>query len=1107
MDNYNYSPNGIDYDPDLLYGGNSPAPAPRKKTRQSAERPQSSQSSRQSSRQAEQGPERPVRQRAQGQRQRQRPDYDSVATREEMARRDRQRRERDNEARLERARLKEKAEKARREEIAAERAAERRIRDAERAAEKARRAAERERNRKESKPLMESGFVKFFKDKRTHAFFGVALICIAVYLLVAAISFVRTGAADQSAVTSHTVSEITSGAAKVENTGGPVGAVVARLVFAQGLGLGSLTAIVYLVILGLGLMGIKKCNFWSVTFKSLLVAVSVSIVAGLIALSTDSEILYGGIHGKFINEFLVTNVEWVGALLVSLLMIVAVIYVYLNDFIGFYNKYKAFQKARREKEEQIRLEREEAQARVIAAMQNSALEGNGDEAAEGTEENNDNPSREHRDPISVGFDENVDEYTDEYAIDYPDAAETREQAESQSGQELPREEAEADFSGQTQDEQNAQGMSDSMEPEPAGTENVADGNTDVTGPVAGREPAFIEPSAEEVNPALAAALTGELTDEHLRNPQAHAPAALDGGVTSAVVAMQPEAVPVAAESPAPAASPAGNIAPAEAVKPSATDGQEAQVADGPEFDVKTNEIETADPEHIGADTLYDPTAELSRYRRPGCDLLNIIEQPAESYDITEQEANKDRIIKALAQFDIEITKIDATVGPTVTLYEIVPAEGTRIAKIKRLEDDIAMTLSAKGIRIIAPIPGKSAVGIEVPNHDSQTVSIHTILSSKAFQECKYELPMAMGATITNQVYIANLADMPHILVAGATGQGKSVGLNTIIASLLYKKHPAELKFVLIDPKRVEFSLYNSLERHFLAKLPDEEDAIVTNMDNVVRTLNSLCVEMERRYDLLKDAHVVKVTKYNELFIQKKLNPEKGHRYLPYIVIIVDEFADLIMTAGKQVETPIARIAQMARAVGMHMIIATQRPSTNVITGLIKANFPGRVAFRVNQMVDSRTILDCPGANQLIGKGDMLFSHNGAMERVQCAYIDTKEVHRICDFIDNQAGYPHAYFLPEPVGEEAENAFGGSNGNLTDRDPLFEEAAQIIVQTGVASTSSLQRRYSIGYNRAGKIMDQLEAAGIVGPATGGKARSVLVDTMQLGSILNSRKDEF
>lgn len=1041
MDNYNYSPNGIDYDPDLLYGGGNPAPAPRKKSRQASERPSSARNMRSDERdteRSERNAERSPR------RQRPRADYDSVANREEIARRDRQRRDRDNETRLERARQRERAEKARREEIAAERAAERRIRDAERAAEKARRAAERERNRKERKPWTESGFVKFFTDKRTHAFFGVVLICIAVYLLIAAISFIRSGVADQSAVTSHTVSEITSGAAKVENTGGPVGAVVAQLIFAQGLGLGSLTAIVYLVILGLGLMGIKKCNFWSVTFKSLLVAIAISIVAGLIALSTDAEFMYGGIHGQYINEILVANVQWIGAVLVSVMLIAAVIYVYLNDFVVFYNKYRSFQKARREKAEQIRIEREEAQARVIAAMQQSTLEETSDIAPESDEEEADTSERGHREPISVGFGDDVEEITDEYAITEPDVATT-------TVREVP------------------------SEPEPITPVNeaheISEPEPAVEHSARFEEIGELEERDHRVAPAVAAALSGQLTREHLSEETEE---------TAPVVEMP--------ENDEPAEIPTVTVAPEE-----------------PEFDVVANTIESADPKHIGADTLYDPTAELSRYRRPGCDLLNEAEPQTESYDVLEQDANKERIIKALAQFDIEITKIEAKVGPTVTLFEVVPAEGTRIAKIKRLEDDIAMTLSAKGIRIIAPIPGKSAVGIEVPNHDPHTVAIHTILSSRDFQECKYALPMAMGATITNEVYIADLADMPHMLVAGATGQGKSVGLNTIIASLLYKKHPAELKFVLIDPKRVEFSLYNSLERHYLAKLPDAKEAIVTDMDNVVPTLNSLCAEMERRYDLLKDAHVVKVTKYNELFVHKKLNPEKGHRYLPYIVIIVDEFADLIMTAGKQVETPIARIAQMARAVGMHMIIATQRPSTNVITGLIKANFPGRIAFRVNQMVDSRTILDCPGANQLIGRGDMLFSHNGTMERVQCAYIDTKEVHRICDFIDSQAGYEHAYYLPEPTGEEADNAFGGSNGNLTDRDPLFEEAAQIIVQTGVASTSSLQRRYSIGYNRAGKIMDQLEAAGIVGPATGGKARSVLIDSMQLGSIIKVNND--
>ena len=436
----------------------------------------------------------------------------------------------------------------------------------------------------------------------------------------------------------------------------------------------------------------------------------------------------------------------------------------------------------------------------------------------------------------------------------------------------------------------------------------------------------------------------------------------------------------------------------------------------------------------------------------------------------------------------------------MTLYEIIPAEGVRIAKIKRLEDDIALSLSALGIRIIAPIPGKGTIGIEVPNKEPQMVPVRSVLASKKFQECKMDLPIAMGATISRDIFIADLAKMPHVLVAGATGQGKSVGLNVIIASLLYKKHPSELKFVLIDPKMVEFSPYAKLERHYLAKLPDEEEAIITDPMKVVATLNSLCIEMDNRYNLLKDANVRTIKEYNAKFIQRRLNPEKGHRYLPYIVIVVDEFGDLIMMAGKEVETPIARIAQKARAVGMHMILATQRPSTNVITGIIKANFPGRIAFRVAQMVDSRTILDRPGANQLIGKGDMLFSYNGEVDRVQCAFISTDEVEWIVNAIDEQMGYDEAYPLPDYQPESDGNNAGF--GAVNDRDPLFEEAARFVVQSNTASTSSLQRRYSIGYNRAGKIMDQMEAAGIVGPALGAKPRAVLIDSLQLERLLEN-----
>ncbi len=1015
MDIHNYSPNGIDYDPDLLYSG-SAEPTPRRQQRPERD------SYRSEKQRREQGEEPEPAQ--QTRRLRRKYADDSIVAREEIAQRDRQRRNREYERREESARQRERAEKMRRDEIAEEKAAQKRIRDAERAAEKARKAADREAARANRKPLTETGFIKFILDKRTHAFFGVVLICIAVYLLVAALSFMRTGSEDQSAVSHMTISQMTIDPHAIENTGGPIGAVVAQLFFAQGLGLGSLIAIIYLVLLGLGLMGIKKCNFWSVTFKSLLVAVAISVVSGFVALWTDSDVLWGGIHGQWLNQLLIASVDWIGAVLVSVILIAAVIYLYLNDFITLMNHYKAMQKARREKAEQIRIEREEAQAKVIAAMQE-------DEDFRNSEKDSEANAEGQREAVSVGFGEDELDINDEYEINRDEPIVVNETARNISDMSEVGSDIQTDSSYIASDGQDS--TSNDMQPvnnnEPLEVED--DENTVTTSP---EQPLAI------INP--------ETT------------------VTTDVIAPQ-----------------------------DAKQDQSEIAQDGPTFDVVANVIESADLSHVGADALYDPTAELSHYKRPGIDLLNEIEQNGQNYDILEQEANKERIIRALGQFDIQISRIEATVGPTVTLYEIVPAEGTRIAKIKRLEDDIAMTLSARGIRIIAPIPGKGTIGIEVPNHDAQTVSIHSILSSKAFQETKYELPMAMGATISNEVYIADLAAMPHILVAGATGQGKSVGLNTIIASLLYKKHPAELKFVLIDPKRVEFSLYNSLERHFLAKLPDEEEAIVTNMDNVVKTLNSLCVEMERRYDLLKDAHVVKITKYNELFVQKKLNPEKGHRYLPYIVIIVDEFADLIMVAGKQVETPLARIAQMARAVGMHMIIATQRPSTNVITGLIKANFPGRVAFRVSQMVDSKTILDRPGANQLIGRGDMLFSHNGSIDRVQCAYIDTKEVHRICNFIENQAGYEHAYYLPEPLIDENEGGLSiGMSSYSTDRDPLFEEAAKTIVQTGVASTSSLQRRYAIGYNRAGKIMDQLEAAGIVGPATGGKPRTVLIDEL-------------
>lgn len=819
-----------------------------------------------------------------------------------------------------------------------------------------RRRRQPDKNRKEQRRPI--AIVRFFTDRRLHGIIGIALILTAVYALIAAISFMSHSGEDQSLVLNRTIGQMAEAPAEVKNIGGPVGAFLANTLFNDWLGIGSFVIIAYVILVGLALIKVKRCNFWSLTFKSLMLAITLSTVIGFFTLGMSQTFPWGGYHGLYVNTFLINNIGVLGAFIVTVLLIGIVCYIYLNDLARVYNAYRRRVEARRERR---RLE-EEAKAaeekRVREAMKEDPMEADEDDA-QPTPVSPEIPGLVDFDPIPDSDDDSI-ENIDAVTIN--------------------------NESGRNQDTEN----------------NESDETADIT----------------------------------IQN-------------------------------------------------------------DDITFEVKAPVI--AQAEKIENNDFYDHRAELSRYRFPSIDLL--IDRPLKTnnVDLAEQEENKERITKTLNDYQIPIQHIEATVGPTVTLYEIIPAEGVRIAKIKRLEDDIALSLAALGIRIIAPIPGKGTIGIEVPNKDPQTVSMRSIIASKKFQECKYALPMAMGATISNDVFIADLTKMPHVLVAGATGQGKSVGLNAIIASLLYKKHPSELKFVLIDPKMVEFSLYSKLEHHYLAKLPDEEDAIITDPSKVVATLNSLCVEMDNRYNLLRNANVRSIAEYNAKFTARSLNPEKGHRYLPYIVVIVDEFADLIMTAGKEVETPIARIAQKARAVGMHMIIATQRPSTNVITGIIKANFPGRIAFRVSQMVDSKTILDRTGANQLIGRGDMLFSINGEMNRVQCAFIDTQEVEDICSSIDEQIGFEHAYYLPDYLPESGD---GGSLSNVADRDTLFEEAARIVVQSGVASTSSLQRRYSIGYNRAGKIMDQLEEAGIVGPAQGGKPRQILVDSLQLERMLET-----
>jgi S-DNA-T family DNA segregation ATPase FtsK/SpoIIIE len=530
----------------------------------------------------------------------------------------------------------------------------------------------------------------------------------------------------------------------------------------------------------------------------------------------------------------------------------------------------------------------------------------------------------------------------------------------------------------------------------------------------------------------------------------------------------------------------------------------ASDSENDEFEVEVPKSEEEMTEDLINEKLeefgeFDPTLELSSYTLPSTDLLAVHGDNTIKINKQELEDNKNNIVQTLANYKIEIDKIKATVGPTVTLYEIVPAAGVRISKIKNLEDDIALSLAALGIRIIAPIPGRGTIGIEVPNSNPDIVSMRSLIASEKFQNSDFELPVALGKTISNETFIYDLAKMPHLLMAGATGQGKSVGLNAILVSILYKKHPSQVKFVLVDPKKVELTLFNKIERHFLAKLPGEEEAIITDTAKVVNTVNSLCIEMDERYDLLKEAQCRNIKEYNKKFINRRLNPENGHRFLPYIVLVIDEFADLIMTAGKEIETPIARLAQLARAIGIHLIVATQRPSVNIITGTIKANFPARIAFRVTSKIDSRTILDAGGADQLIGRGDMLFSTGNDLIRIQCGFVDTPEVDDICDFIGGQKAYPDALHLPEYIPEGGDSAL---DIDEEDRDALFEEAAKIVVLHQQGSASLLQRKLKLGYNRAGRIIDQLEAAGIVGPFKGSKAREVLYpDEISLEQFLN------
>ncbi len=835
-----------------------------------------------------------------------------------------------------------------------------------------------------------SGSIKgFFKDHRTHIAFGIILVALAFVMAISTVSHLKNGAIDYSLVAGGaSVSSLAE--ENVHNVGGAFGAWLSHILMTEGLGVGAFVLVYYVAVLGLSLLGVVKCRFWSLTFKCLFSAIALSIIVGFFTLSSTSFIHWGGVHGRYANLWLEHIGSWPLALAVTVALLGVLVAIYLRPLTFLCNKIKELIPKRKH------ADNSEHEAETFKPISLDEIGGSAQSA----------PAQSNDEVIFVDDNDNGNQFAASNAL--------------------------ADH-----------------------LIKIDEDDEDVN----------------QASPSLA-----EIGDSSTRSQAAFNLETVSHPVTF---------TPTSASSDAPAAQ--ATQEPTFTIKE--PESLDAELTETPAAAIKQNPTDAA---------LYDPRADLSRYVFPGLDLLQD-RSSGPMIDPEEQQKNKDLIVKTLLDYKIPIQRIEATIGPTVTLYEIVPAEGVRIAQIQRLENDIALSLAALGIRIIAPIPGAGTVGIEVPNRDPKTVSIRSVLGSKKFAEAcqKMRLPMAIGATISNDIFIQDLAKMPHLLVAGATGQGKSVGLNCIIASLLYAKHPSELKFVFIDPKMVEFAAYRKLERHYLAKLPEEEEPIITDSNKVPATLNSLCIEMDDRYKLMSKANARTVEDYNTKFCEHRLNPENGHRYMPYIVTIVDEFADLISTGGKDVPNFIARIAAKGRAAGMHIIIATQRPSADVISGVIRNNFPGRIAFRVMSMVDSKTILDRPGANQLIGRGDMLFLTNGVITRVQCAFIDTPEIDEITDHINSQIGYESAYMLPEP---QIEGAAPSESNDPSKRDALFNDCARFIVTQSTASTSSLQRRFSIGYNKAGKIMDQMEAAGIVGPAQGAKPRAVLMDAVTLESIL-------
>lgn len=916
-------------------------------------------------------------------------------------------------------------------------------------------------------------FIDFLQDYRTRLGLGIFLCLLAVVTAVCCISFIFNNQVDQSVIYGRSVVEIVDAGDTVENAGGVLGAKLSELLMVNAFGIGSIILAIYVFLLGLAVMGLKKCNFFRLSARCLFTTVAISIVVGLVSYNRTEMFHLGGAHGYYINELLYKYSDSLGAYSASVLMLGLLIAVYLYPLKAFFSTMHRGLSRKAAKESSIEHPlAQNGETDDVPSLENLEVT---QAAAEAVAESNAVGEIVSEDPVDISAFVPDNTPHDE-VVPAADAVHPEEvPATTTEPMIMPAPALEDIDSGQETD-RSEEASIDAIEG--SAVPDISAGVL-VTTPIAGMSAEAAATAAESV--AATATVVPAAT---VNTPPAATLEQLDAADSSEDEEIDvPDDTDDADDFLSPVNESEVYTLPGAPDEPEMVivTHQPAEIIDCEPYNERI-----PDGAHIGIDVPYDPRASHSQYRFPTLELLeerdtNVV------INAEEQAANKQMIVNALRSYNIEITKITATIGPTVTLYEIIPEQGIKISKIKSLEDDIAMNLAALGIRIIAPMPGKGTIGIEVPNRKQRIVSMRELLNSPQFKETKMQLPLALGATISNDIFMADLAKMPHLLVAGATGQGKSVGLNCIIASLLYSKHPDELKFVLIDPKMVEFSLYQRIANQFMAKIPEEDRAVITDPQKVVATLKSLCTEMDERYKLLMDAGVRDMKDYNQRFIQRRLNPNDGHRFMPYIVMIVDEFADLIMTAGKDVSEPIARIAQKARAVGMHMIIATQRPSTDVITGMIKANFPARIAFKVTQGVDSKTILDRPGAQRLVGRGDMLAMLNGTVERVQCALVDTPEVENICEFIGNQQGFLAPYELPEPPVE------GGAEptadvGQVNDE---FKRCAIFIASQSQASITMMQRRFEIGFNKAGRYMDQMYNLGIVGPANGAKPRQVLM----------------